>query len=52
MPKIQANGIQLYYELAGPTNAPVVMLSNSLGTRLEMWDPQMQALAERYRLLR
>jgi 3-oxoadipate enol-lactonase len=52
MPKIQANGIQLYYELAGPAEAPVVMLSNSLGTRLEMWDPQMQALAERYRVLR
>jgi 3-oxoadipate enol-lactonase len=52
MPKIRANGIQLYYELAGPREAPVVMLSNSLGTRLEMWDPQMQALTERYRVLR
>jgi 3-oxoadipate enol-lactonase len=52
MPRIQANGIQLYYELAGPAHAPVVMLSNSLGTRLEMWDAQMSALAERYRVLR
>ena len=52
MPKIQANGIRLYYELAGPADAPVVMLSNSLGTRLEMWDPQVHALAERYRVLR
>jgi 3-oxoadipate enol-lactonase len=52
MPTIQANGIQLYYELAGPAEAPVVLLSNSLGTRLEMWDPQMQALTERYRVLR
>jgi 3-oxoadipate enol-lactonase len=52
MPRIQANGIQLYYELAGPAAAPVVMLSNSLGTRLEMWDPQMQALTRRYRVLR
>ena len=52
MPRIQANGIQLYYELAGPADAPVVMLSNSLGTRLEMWDPQMQALTERYRVVR
>jgi 3-oxoadipate enol-lactonase len=52
MPKIRANGIQLYYELAGPAEAPVVLLSNSLGTRLEMWDPQMQALTERYRVLR
>jgi 3-oxoadipate enol-lactonase len=52
MPKIEANGIQLHYELAGPENRPVVLLSNSLGTRLEMWDPQMQALTERYRVLR
>jgi 3-oxoadipate enol-lactonase len=51
MPKFQANGIQLYYTLAGPADAPVVMLSNSLGTRLEMWDAQMPALAERYRVL-
>jgi 3-oxoadipate enol-lactonase len=28
------------------------MLSNSLGTRLEMWDAQMPVLAERYRVLR
>ena len=52
MPKIQANGIQLHYELTGPADRPVVLLSNSLGTRLEMWDPQMQALTERYRVLR
>ena len=52
MPKIQANGTQLYYELAGPATAPVVMLSNSLGTRLEMWDAQLPALGERYRVLR
>jgi 3-oxoadipate enol-lactonase len=52
MPKMEANGIQLYYELTGPADASVVMLSNSLGTRLEMWDPQMQALTERYRVLR
>jgi 3-oxoadipate enol-lactonase len=52
MPRIQANGIQLHYELTGPADRPVVMLSNSLGTRLEMWDPQMQALTDRYRVLR
>ncbi|MGH6916087.1 MAG: 3-oxoadipate enol-lactonase [Geminicoccaceae bacterium] len=52
MPHVEANGIQIYYELAGPADAPVVMLSNSLGTRLEMWDAQMPALTERYRVLR
>jgi 3-oxoadipate enol-lactonase len=52
MPKIQANGIALHYELSGPPGAPLVVLSNSLGTRLEMWDRQMPALTQRYRVLR
>jgi 3-oxoadipate enol-lactonase len=52
MPHAKANGIRIYHELSGPVDAPVVMLSNSLGTRLEMWDPQMPALAGRYRVLR
>ncbi len=51
MPHAKANDIEIYYELSGPAGAPVVMLSNSLGTRLEMWDPQMAALG-RYRVLR
>jgi 3-oxoadipate enol-lactonase len=52
MPQIAANGIDIHYELTGPAEAPVVLLSNSLGTRLEMWDPQLPALAQRYRVLR
>ena len=51
MPHAKANAIEIYYEMTGPADAPVVMLSNSLGTRLEMWDPQMAALAN-YRVLR
>ncbi|HEX3209063.1 MAG TPA: alpha/beta fold hydrolase, partial [Geminicoccaceae bacterium] len=52
MPETQANGITIHYEVSGPNQAPVVLLSNSLGTRLEMWDPQLQALTQRYRVLR
>ncbi len=52
MPEIEANGVRTRYDLAGPADAPVVMLSNSLGTRLEMWDAQMPVLTERYRVLR
>lgn len=52
MPHAKANAIEIYYELSGPLDAPVVMLSNSLGTRLEMWDAQMPALTKRYRVLR
>jgi 3-oxoadipate enol-lactonase len=36
----------------GPADAPVVVLSNSLGTTLEMWEPQVPALSERFGVLR
>jgi 3-oxoadipate enol-lactonase/4-carboxymuconolactone decarboxylase len=52
MPLIQANGTELFYDLTGPRNAPVVVFSNSLGTTLEMWDAQVRALASDYLCLR
>lgn len=42
----------LHYELSGPVEAPVLVLSNSLGTTLEMWDPQIDAFARTFRVLR
>ena len=32
--------------------APALLLINSLGTSLEMWDDQVEALSERYELIR
>jgi 3-oxoadipate enol-lactonase/4-carboxymuconolactone decarboxylase len=52
MPLVRANGIDLFYDMTGPTDAPVVVFSNSLGTTLEMWDAQVRALARRYCCLR
>lgn len=46
------DGVSLHYRLDGPESAPVLVLSNSLGTNLEMWEPQMPALVQRYRVLR
>jgi 3-oxoadipate enol-lactonase len=43
---------EVRYELSGSADAPVVALSNSLGTDLSMWDPQANRLAERMRVLR
>jgi 3-oxoadipate enol-lactonase len=39
-------------EIEGPADAPVLMLSNSLGTNLHMWDPQMAELTQRFRTVR
>lgn len=43
---------QLYYQWDGPSDAPVVVFSNSLGTTHHMWDPQVEALAKHFRVLR
>jgi 3-oxoadipate enol-lactonase len=52
MPFLEVNGAQMHYELSGPASAPVLMFSNSLGTNLTMWTPQVDALGGRYRILR
>ena len=49
---VRANGITMNYTLEGPAGAPVVTLSHSLAARLEMWEPQVKALAGRWRVLR
>ncbi len=43
---------KLHYELEGADDAPLLVLSNSLGTTLDMWLPQMPALVEHFRVLR
>lgn len=43
---------ELNYQLEGPEGAPVLVLSNSLGTDLGMWDSQMAVFAEHFRVLR
>ncbi|MCZ6764371.1 MAG: alpha/beta fold hydrolase, partial [Alphaproteobacteria bacterium] len=50
--QIDANGISIAYELAGPREAPVVVFSHSLATNSAMWSPQFEALQETYRVLR
>jgi 3-oxoadipate enol-lactonase len=41
-----------YHRVTGPEDAPVLVLSSSLGATLKMWDPQARALARRFRLVR
>ena len=44
--------VDLNYVLEGPEDAPILVLANSLGTTLDMWDGQASALREQFRLLR
>jgi 3-oxoadipate enol-lactonase len=44
--------VQLFYQWDGPAGAPVVVFSNSLGTTHRMWDPQVEAFAKDFRVLR
>lgn len=46
------DGCRIAYRFDGPEGAPVLMLSNSLGTTMEMWAPQMAAFSQRFRVLR
>lgn len=53
MPDIKVDdGCIIHAELEGPQSAPVLMLSNSLGTDLHMWDAQAGPLTSHFRLLR
>ena len=52
MPLIRANGVDLFYELAGQDGAPTIVFSNSLGTSHAMWDVQAAALSPSFRCLR
>jgi 3-oxoadipate enol-lactonase len=44
--------IDVHYEITGPDDAPVLLLSNSLGSTTAMWDPQVPGLAEHLRVVR
>ncbi|MBF9149594.1 3-oxoadipate enol-lactonase [Novosphingobium jiangmenense] len=46
------DGVRLAVEVYGPESAPVLLLSNSLGTTMAMWDPQLADLSARYRVVR
>jgi len=49
---IHANGITMAYQIDGPETAPVVVMSNSLMSSLEMWDDTIVALTTHYRVVR
>lgn len=53
MPMINADdGCPIYVEVEGREDAPALMLSNSLGTNVRMWDDQAGEFAMHFRLIR
>ena len=53
MPTVNAkDGCPINYQVEGPASAPVLMLCNSLGTDLHMWDDQAPEWSKHFRLVR
>jgi 3-oxoadipate enol-lactonase len=44
--------VEVHAVVEGPADAPVLLLSNSLGADLGMWDPQVPGLTEHFRVVR
>ena len=49
--KKQTNGIDTYYEVHGKEGLPWLVLSHSLACSARMWDEQIAAFKDRYRIL-
>jgi len=52
MPTIELEDVSLYYEIGGHPTAPVIVLVNSLGANLDMWDKVLPHLERDFRVLR
>ena len=46
------SAVQVGHVVTGREDGPVVVLSNSLGSTYHMWDAQLAALEERFRVVR
>lgn len=46
------DGCRIAYQFDGSADKLVLVLSNSIGTDLSMWDPQIEAFTKHFRVLR
>jgi 3-oxoadipate enol-lactonase len=46
------DGCRIAYQFDGSADKPVLLLSNSIGTDLSMWDPQIEAFTQHFHVLR
>ena len=53
MPVIDRGGVAIHYETHGPGSdtAPAILLSHGYGATCRMWDGQVAAFADRYRII-
>ena len=52
MPTAESDGVPLHYEVSGNPRGPVLVLANSLGSNLHMWDKVLPAFESNCRVLR
>jgi 3-oxoadipate enol-lactonase len=49
---VEVDGARINCRVDGAAGAPVLVMSNSLGTDIAMWEPQIAALARTFRVIR
>ncbi len=52
MPTLETGDVRLHYERRGAVNGPVLVLANSLGSNLHMWDKVLPSLERNLQILR
>ena len=50
--EVQSDGARISYVIAGPADAPALVLSNSIGTTRDLWTRQAPAFSGRFRVIR
>ena len=49
---VESNGARISYTVEGPSERPVLLFINSIGTTRDLWLPQVPSLVGTYRLIR
>jgi 3-oxoadipate enol-lactonase len=52
VPFLRVNDATVFYDLTGPTGAPIVAFGNSLGTSVHVWDAVCSEVSAAFRVLR
>jgi 3-oxoadipate enol-lactonase len=52
VPEAFSDGCSIYYAVDGPVDGPPLLLSNSLGTPMALWDRVLPGLTGRFRVIR